>query len=253
MSEWIVSYPINFTPGGDKTNAAIEKIKNELTNQVYPKMNRIRIMDAGDEPPDDPMTNSFWMDTSTIAETGFATLKRYNGTEWSDDVAISSALTAAYAASAGVADNALALQTFVPSVLSANDGIPVAGATGKLHHGWLPIATTLLPGIVKIGSGLSITEAGVLSADLPSGTAPNYNTWTSKSFRTTHTASTNGFLFVAFGYGTVKISGRDVLASGYVDFCSKHEYDLYVFPIKQGDTYYASGSIQRAMAFVTSS
>lgn len=66
------------------------------------------------------------------------------------------------------------------------------------------------------------------------GMVPAYAQRSSRALSTTYTAPSNGFLHAAVAYGQIYINGAAQLN---VDFCSKHEHDTYLFPLKKGDSF----------------
>ena len=97
------------------------------------------------------------------------------------------------------------------------------------------------------------TTAQSLSGGIPGGMVPNYSGRRGYGKDVTHTAPSDGYIMVSFGYGTLQIAGVTLINSSYVDFCSKHTHDVYVFPIKSGDTFRVSGGNLYYLYFVPKS
>ena len=97
------------------------------------------------------------------------------------------------------------------------------------------------------------TTAQSLAGGIPGGMTPNYSGIKNYGKDVTHTAPGNGYIMISFGFGTFVINGFTLINSTYVDFCSKHTQDVYVFPIKKGNTFRVSGGSLYYLRFVPGS
>jgi hypothetical protein len=92
MALWNKQYPVDTTAGGDTIYDGFVKAESEFDN-VYDKLNQLRIARAGTTPPADAEVNELWLDTSVTPPI----LKRYDGTSWVDvepaDLILSKILT----------------------------------------------------------------------------------------------------------------------------------------------------------------
>lgn len=83
MADWNNPNPINTNPSGDTVYQGFVKTENNF-NDVYNKLNQVKKLQTGATAPSNPAVGELWFDETT------GILKRYDGTNWVDIVAVPS-------------------------------------------------------------------------------------------------------------------------------------------------------------------
>ncbi len=81
MANWNNPNPINTNPSGDTVYQGFVKAENNF-NDLYNKLNQVKKLQTGTTAPSNPAVGELWFDENA------GVLKRYDGTNWVDIVAV---------------------------------------------------------------------------------------------------------------------------------------------------------------------